>query len=147
MFWIMRKINLVSRCQGLFLADRLPSTELAAGHHSYLLTVARQPGISQEALARELCVNKSNVARNLAHLEEHGFVERRNSPQDRRVLQVYPTQKLLEILPQLRQTAKTWNAYLTADFTEEEMTRFQDCLDRIVARATAYREKGEEALR
>jgi len=147
MFWIMRKINLVSRCQGLFLADQLPSPELAAGHHGYLLTVARQPGISQEALARELCVNKSNVARKLAYLEDRGFVERRNSPQDRRVLQVYPTEKLQALLPQLRQTAKTWNAYLTADFTEEEMAQFQRCLDRIVDRVRNYMEHGEAALK
>ena len=146
MYRIMRKINLVSRCQTLYLADQLRDTGIGPCHHSYLLTIARRPGISQEELAKEICVNKSSVARNLANLENQGYIERKSSPQDKRVLQVYPTEKLLEVLPQVRLATKAWNAYLTADFTEEEMEQFQHVLDRIVERAKCYMEKGESVL-
>ena len=87
MYRIMRKINLVSRCQTLYLADQLRDTGIGPCHHSYLLTIARRPGISQEELAKEICVNKSSVARNLANLENQGYIERKSSPQDKRVLQ------------------------------------------------------------
>ena len=147
MYRIMRKINLVSRCQGSYLAEKLKDTDLAPCHHGYVLTIARTPGISQEELARSLCVNKSNVTRTLAQLEERGFVERRSSPQDKRVLQVYPTQKLLDLLPRVRTIARDWNAYLTAEISEEELALFQGVLDRIVERAARYAERGEEATR
>ena len=146
MYRIMRKINLVSRCQGSFMAKRLKGLGLGPCHHGYLLTVARRPGISQEELAGTMCVNKSSVTRTLAALEELGYVERSSAPQDRRVLQVFPTEKLRRALPEIRLAAKTWNAYLTADFTDEELDQFQRCLDKIVRRAEDYAQRGEEAM-
>lgn len=137
---------MVSRCQGIFLAERLKEMGLGACHHTYLLYVAKRPGISQEELARESCVNKSSVARGLASLEAQGYVERRSSEQDKRVLQVYPTQKTLDILPQVKAALTEWNGYLTADFSEEEMAQFEQVLDRVVARAKRYMEEGEDAL-
>ena len=82
---IMRQINVISRCEGLYRTDKLRGAELGACHHSYVLAVCRTPGISQEELARSICINKSNVTRHLAYLEEHGYVERRQSESDRRV--------------------------------------------------------------
>ena len=146
MYRIMRRINLVSRCQGYFVLDRLKSADLCFSHHSYLLTVDRRPGISQEELARELCVNKSSVTRTLAHLEKHGYVERRSSEQDRRVLQVYPTEKLRQTLPQLRDVLRQWNDYLTKDFTDDEMAQFERMLDKMVERAKDYSNHRSEAM-
>ena len=143
----MRRINVVSRCQGVFLAERLKEMGLGTCHHTYLLHVAKKPGISQEELAREVCVNKSSVARGLANLESQGYVERRSSEQDKRVLQVYPTQKTMEILPQIRAALTEWNGYLTADFTEEEMAQFEQVLNRVVERAKCYMEEGENVFR
>ena len=147
MYRIMRRINLVSRCQSNYLADKLKDTGLLPCYHGYILTVCRNPGISQEELAKFLCVNKSNVARTLAQMEERGLVERRSSAQDKRILQVFPTEQLLERLPQVRQLSRDWNSYLTAEISEEEMEVFQNVLDKIVSRASAYAEKGEAALR
>lgn len=147
MYRIMRKINLVSRCQSSYLADKLKDTGLMPCYHGYVLTICRKPGISQEELSRVLCVNKSNVTRTLAQMEERGFVDRRSSPQDKRILQVYPTDKLLELLPQVRQMAREWNTYLTEEISEAEMEVFQQVLDRIVERATEYAEKGDVVLK
>ena len=145
MYRIMRRINLVSRCQGYFVLDRLKSADLCFSHHSYLLAVARCPGIAQEELAQELCVNKSSVTRALAHLERHGYVERRCSAQDRRVQQVYPTEKLEQMLPRIREALRQWNAYLTAEFSDSEMQQFERVLDRMVERAREYSNHRSEA--
>jgi len=142
MYRIMRRINLVSRCQGNYVLERLKPTDLAFSHHSYILAICRCPGISQERLAEELGVNKSNVARTLACLEQNGYVQRKTSQQDKRVLQVFPTEKTQEVLPRIRGALQDWNTYLTADFSEEEMALFDRILDQMVERAQNYREKG-----
>lgn len=142
----MRRMNILSRCEAIYRTDRLPDAELAACHHSYVLTLGRRPGISQEELARELCVNKSNVTRALTQLEARGYVRRCESRQDRRVTLVYPTDKLLAVLPQVRQIVADWNAYLAEGFSEEELATFQSVLDRMVERARAYREGGGNGL-
>lgn len=143
---IMRRMNIISRCEGIYRTNQLPDADLAACHHSYILTLARRPGISQEELAREICVNKSNVTRSLSHLEAKGYVERKASAQDRRVTLVYPTEKLQAVLPQVRQIVRDWNTWLAEGFSQEELEIFQSVLDRMVERARGYMERGEDAL-
>ena len=109
--------------------------------------IARNPGISQEALSEVMCVNKSNVARAVAQLEEQGFVLRKSSERDKRVLQLFPTEKLQAALPQIIADTRAWNAYLTEGIAEEDLLRFHAILDQIVERAMLYAEKGESVMR
>ena len=139
---IMRSVNIISRCGTMYRADNMKSTELAACHHAYVLSICHHPGISQEQLARHICINKSNVTRTLATLEEQGFVERRHSETDKRVILVYPTEKMLAIHPAVKKIANEWNEYLSADLTDEERELFQKTLEKISARAQAYIDSG-----
>jgi len=140
----MRRINLLSRCEGLYRTDHLPDMGLRPIHHSMVLTICRLPGISQEELAKQICLNKSTVTRQLAPLEEQGYVNRVQSESDKRVILVYPTQKMLDILPRVREVTRAWNAYLTEGFSEEELTRFSAMLDKMTERAQNYAEERNE---
>ncbi len=135
---IMRSINIISRCGTMYRADKLDDAELTALHHAYVLTISHHPGISQEALARHICLNKSNVTRTLTYLEEHGFVERHQSESDKRVTLVYPTGKMRTAYEKVSAVAREWNDYLSADLTEEERALFQRTLEKISARAQTY---------
>ena len=135
---LMRYINIVSRCGAIWRADKLEGTELGEQHYSYIFVVCRHPGISQDTIARRLFLNKSNVTRSLAYLEEHGFVTRERDPEDRRQTLVYPTEKAQKILPQVREIIRGWNSYITEGFTEEEMEMYMAMTERIAARAADY---------
>ena len=113
----MRQINITSRCATLYRERQLAGTGLSGCHTPYLLALYRRPGISQEELARDLNVNKSSVTRQLAAMEEKGYVHREPDPADRRSLLVYPTEKALALQGRLQEILRTWSAYLTADFT------------------------------
>ena len=56
-----------------------------------LLNVVRDPGISQQELARRLLVARSNISMLITELERSGMVERRPDPNDRRARQIHPT--------------------------------------------------------
>lgn len=132
---LMHSINIVSRCAAIYRADALRDTELSACHTSYILTVCRNPGISQDQLAKNICINRSNVTRQLAYLEEHGFVERRQSESDRRVLLVYPTEKAENVLPTVRKVLEDWSGAVTGDFSADELEQFEDMLERLSVKA------------
>ncbi len=138
---LMRYINVISRCGILWRADKLRGTGLKPGQASYILTLCHTPGLSQEQIARRIYIDKSNVTRHLAALEREGFVERRQSESDRRVLLVYPTQKAYDILPHIKQITREWNEYLTDGWTEEEIAAMKGFIARISDRATAYAKK------
>ncbi len=54
-----------------------------------LFWLSRQPGQSQKQLAELLEVEPITVARLIDRLEEHGLVERRDDPEDRRVWRLH----------------------------------------------------------
>ena len=135
---ISRYINIISRCGNMYRSERLKDTDLGATHHAYLFNICRNPGISQEQLSKMIYINKSNVTRNLATLEKHGYIERRPSETDKRVMLVYPTQKAEDVLPLLREIIHDWNTLVAADLTEEELEQLRSILARMAERATGF---------
>ena len=140
----MRQINVISRCGAMYRGEKFRGLGLCAPHHSYLLNICSRPGISQEQLAEHICVDKSNVTRQISYLEERGFVERRQSETDKRVIQVYPTQKALDVLPTVKQVVGFWNEYITQDLTEEEMRMLSGMMEKVANRARGYFSGNEE---
>lgn len=140
---ISRYINIISRCGSMYRSERLKDTDLGTAHHTYLFTICRNPGISQDQLAKMIYINKSNVTRNLAVLEKNGYIERRPSETDKRVMLVFPTKKAEDTLPLLREIICDWNKLVAEDFTEEELEQLRSMLARIAERATGYADETE----
>ena len=135
---IIRDITEISRCGAQYRADRLAPMGLKACHASYLTEICDCPGISQEKLAGRICINKSNVARQAAILEEKGFLTRLPSSTDKRIMELYPTQKTLDLLPQISGVLKCWESCITGDLTEEEKDLLARTLAKMKIRATDY---------
>ncbi len=143
---IMRKVNILSRAEGVFRTDRLKGSSLNACHHSYILAVTGHPGMSQDELARHICTNKSGVTRHLAYLEEHGYVSRVPSEHDRRVMLVYPTEKAKEVLPEVVDIVKEWDSFLKSAFTAEEAEMLDALLRRAADKAGDYIERRQTTV-
>lgn len=139
----MRQISVTYRCAMRFRENELADTGLAGCQTPYLTALFRQPGISQEEIARQLNVNKSSVARQLAILEEKGYVRRDPSEADRRLMLVYPTDKALDVKERLYRCYHDWNSYLTQDFSDEEQALLSTLMARIAQRAEDYVKGGD----
>lgn len=138
---VLKTMNEITRCGMQYCNDNLEPLGLKSCHASYLREICRSPGISQDTLARRICINKSNIARQIVVLEEGGFVERRSSTEDKRVMELYPTEKTLELLPELRKVLGGWSRYLTQDFTEEEIELLAKMLSSMRERAAQWMEE------
>lgn len=143
---IMRYINLLSRAQSVYRADLLREPGITPVHHSYVLAICNHPGLSQEELSRHLCINKSNVARQIAGLEAGGYVDRLPDERDRRQTHVYPTERMLALLPAVAALAEDWNDYLTEGIPEGELAVFYATLEKISRRARQYMGEREEGV-
>ncbi len=137
---ILRDITELSRLSVAYRTEVLKPLGLKACHSSYLITICSDPGISQDALAKAICINKSNIARQAAVLEEAGFIQRIPSWEDKRVMKLYPTEKTLLLLPQLYGLLDAWEAQLTQDMSEEEKKSAATLLAKMKARAAESRE-------
>lgn len=134
---LMWLLNTVSRCASLYHGERLSNTDLKPPHARCVMAVCRNPGFSQDQLAKHLCLDKSLIARHLAYLEEHGYVTRAAGA-DKRVLLVYPTEKAKDSVEMIREIYRDWNEWLICEFTEEEQALFSSLLERARDRAVSY---------
>ena len=137
---IIRDITEIVRCTTQYRAETLAPLGLKSCHASYLTEICAHPGISQDKLAARICINKSNVARQAASLEEDGFITRIPSPTDKRIMQLYPTQKTLDLLPSITPILGCWEACLTADISEEEKALLERLLSRMKDKASHWME-------
>lgn len=129
--FIMKSLNNISRCQSVYRNSKVNIDGICAAHHAFVLTVCRNPGSTQEEISRELCLDKSTVARVLAHLEKYGYIKRIANEKDKRELLIYPTENLTEALPQIREVSKEWNLNICDGISEDEMTVFSTVLAKI----------------
>lgn len=141
---VMRKMNIISRCEGIYRTKELGG-QFPAVYHSYILAICRHPGMSQETLAKHLCINKSSVTRHVAALEKDGFVKRCVSEEDKREMLVYPTDKMLEIHPEVVEITKRWNLMVAEGISESEMELFHKILDKMLQKSTEIIYRGDES--
>ena len=118
---IIRDITEIARVGTQYKIDNFAAYGLKACHASYLMEIAGCPGISQDKLAQRICINKSNVARQAAALEEDGYIRRVPSQTDKRVMELYLTEKAVTVLPEIMQILKNWEMMLLEDLTPEEV--------------------------
>ena len=131
----MKMLNNISRSQAVYRHSKISADDLHPAHYAFVLGICRVPGRSQEELARELCLNKSTVARALTLLEERGYVRRESLPNDKRQFAVHPTDKMLEVLPEIRRASGEWTALLSEGIADEEMAIFNSVLERMEKKA------------
>lgn len=137
---IIRDITEIARCGAQYRTDTLAPMGLKACHASYLIEICAQPGICQDHLAERICINKSNVARQTVILEEDGFIVRTPSTQDKRLMQLYPTEKTLELLPEIKDILNKWETCLTADVSAEELAILERVLERMKDKSSEWME-------
>ena len=138
---LMHHVTNIARCAALYRQEELACLGLKACHASYLANICACPGITQDQLARRIFINKSNVARQLAVLEEDGFVERRPSQEDKRAIQVFPTEKARNSMPEIARIFRCWEAFVAQDLTEAERRTLVAMLEKLQARSADWMEQ------
>ena len=138
---LIRNITEITRCGVQYRTETLAPMELKACHASYLQEICAEPGISQDQLAARICINKSNVARQAAALEEGGFISRIPSSEDKRVMGLYPTEKTLALLPEMNAILYQWEDFLAAGLSADELEIAERVLERMKIRAAAWMEE------
>ncbi len=102
-------------------------------HARYLINVCQTPGISQDKLSQQLGVDKSNVARQVAVLEEKELLLRKPSTEDKRVLCLFPTEKTLALLPDLQEAMEGWENAALGSLNAEEKKQLLSLMAKVRA--------------
>ena len=109
-----------------------PAENPAAGQGRVLALLKLRDGVSTKELAQILGMRVSSLNEMLAKMEAAGFIERRKSEADGRVMLCFITQKGKEV----RQSRQV-DVLPVDDFTEEELQTLEKFLKRIINSITA----------
>lgn len=129
---LTKYISRTARCSNLYYCDIFKQYGLTGRQHIYIINICKTPGISQEKLTKTIYVNKSNVARQLALLEQNGFITRTQCKIDRRQIKVHPTEKSLDIFPRILDDLNQWNSKLLEDFSEEDQKLLISMMEKVM---------------
>lgn len=137
----LKNITLVSQSAALYRDDRLKKAEVSGYQARYILSVYDNEGVSQDKLAKIMLVNKSNVARQVSALEAAGYLTRRQSEEDKRVMCVYTTDKGKEIVPLIREVNASWRKLICEGLSEEDKAELDRILQLLVDNAHRHLER------
>lgn len=145
MIKFMKTLNNISRSQTVYRTERVKCKGLCGSHYSFALAICNRPGSSQEELARELCLNKSTATRALAHLQENGYITKESRENDKRQFAVYPTEKLLSVIPDIRKVSGEWMQLISEEIAPWELEVFYSVLTRMEDKAKKVISDKEDA--
>ena len=104
---------------------------LSGLQHAFFTVIYRNPGVSQKELSHWFSLDLSNIARNVMHLEQIGYVHRERCATDRRGWLLYPTEEGKQIYPQVVNIFDTTVEHLTVGMTAEEKRLMSRLLQRM----------------
>lgn len=124
-------ISDVSRLMRKRFDERARQVGATRAQWKALVTLSRNEGLNQGALAERLEVEPITLCRMIDRLEESGMVERRRDPADRRAWRLFLTDAAQPVLEQLRGFADTLFAEAVEGLSDAEQAALADYLTRI----------------
>jgi len=112
-------------------AERVAALNLTPAQAGTLRIIQRSSGISQQALSSMLRVPPSRLVVLVDELEKRGLVERRDSPEDRRVYALHLTSKGSKMFEAMGKISQEHDDAICAALTSEERETLRALLGRI----------------
>ena len=128
---VLREIGMIDRALDSMANIEFKQINLARGQYLYLVRIYENPGIISEELSGLIKVDRTTIARAVKKLEQQGFIERRNDPDNRKIKHLYVTDKGKELYPYIIRENQHSNAVALQGFSESEMRQARDLLVRI----------------
>lgn len=123
---------------------RVKDTGVYRSQHRLLMHLNCQPNCSQVELAEQLEVSPAAIAVSIKKLEKGGYIRRETDESDNRVHQVTITPKGEQVIQKSITMFQEVEAQMFAGFSDEEMERMGDFLERIYHNLGAPRKGGDK---
>lgn len=135
---IGRLSSMVYRYTMRYLDYHLQSYGINAGQFPILTALYRNENISQEALSKQLCVDKTTLARTIKKLEREKYIVRVSKENDKRAYSICLTDKAKRIEPEIKRIAGNWTNIIIQDLSEDEKNEFFRIFEQVIANARIH---------
>ena len=134
---ISRMLRQIERERRSYMDAKLRPLGLQGDMYLFLLSVNRFPGTSQDQVAEQLRLDKSNTARVALKLEKAGCIVRTPVPENRRQYAIHLTEKGKDAVSSILAVLKEWQEAVLTGFSGEEEQVLIGYLARMMASSKA----------
>jgi DNA-binding MarR family transcriptional regulator len=113
--------------------ERAAALDFTRPQAGLLRLISREPGQSQQAVARRLGTPPSRLVALVDGLEQRGLIERRRDPGDRRNYALHPTAAGEQAMATLSQASLEHEQAISAPLTEAERAQLSKLLGKLAA--------------
>lgn len=110
---------------------QVASLNVTRSKWAMIVVVSRHPGSTQRHIAEVLEMSEASAGRLVDRLCAEGLLERRSRDDDRRARAIYLTPEAEPLLDQLATIAKASEERLFKDFSEAELDKLMEFMDRL----------------
>ncbi|NBK96628.1 MAG: anaerobic ribonucleoside-triphosphate reductase activating protein [Erysipelotrichia bacterium] len=121
---LLQSTSFLYRCTSKFYDKQLNKYKLGSGQLIFILSIYENEGISMNELAKKGVFDKGTVTKSIAKLEEEGYIQSVINSNDKRVRNLYTTQKTKDIIGDIYLIRSEWFQKLSVNFSEEEIQQF-----------------------
>ena len=113
--------------------ERAAALDFTRPQAGLLRLISREPGLSQQAVARRLGTPPSRLVALVDGLEERGLIERRRNPGYRRNYALHPTPAGEQAMAALSQASLEHEQAISAPLTQAERAQLSELLGKLAA--------------
>ncbi|MFQ6606469.1 MAG: MarR family winged helix-turn-helix transcriptional regulator [Fidelibacterota bacterium] len=113
------------------LDARLAEYGITSSQHSVLDALAQKDGLSLSEIGKRVYLDKPAITGLADRLEKDGYVVRKRTARDRRVIHLWLTDKGRQLLKEFEDVVATTDQELIQQLSPEELGSFRNMLNRI----------------
>lgn len=132
--------NKIYRNTQMYLDKVLKKYQISSGAYPYLFILAKNEGISQNQISREMGQDKAMSARTITKLIELEYVYKQGDNRDSRAYRLYLTEKAKETIPKIHKEIEGLIDLITEGILEEEKNIAIKALSRIFDNTQRFKE-------
>ncbi|HHY15963.1 MAG TPA: MarR family transcriptional regulator [Firmicutes bacterium] len=140
---LMQDLVLIAKSAQSFIQAHRAVLGLTGIEQTVCMYIYLHHHTNQERLAKALLMDKGNVAKMMASLENEGFLSREENPDNRRENIVSLTPKGTELIKEMVQLCAGWEEMVLQDVSIQEAEIFRNVCSKISQRAERWKEAGE----
>lgn len=128
---LFRYFSIISKHSTVYLDKALESFELCGCHRVFIKRIVENPGITRDKIKQIAHVHPSNTTRTIDYMESLGYVIKKVSAQDKRICELYPTDKLKDAYNVLVKAEQEWIDIITKDINETDLEVFSNLITKM----------------
>ena len=131
MFKIIRTIGDITRTIQIDSNNHFKEFGLNNNLYIYIVRICEQPGMFLGELADNVQIDRTTAFRTIKKLVKLGYFELKKDSVNQKIKRVYPTEKAMDIYPQLHEYEQKQSDFLLSNLSTEEIAQLKQLMAKL----------------